>query len=73
LRVSRDAERLGQGGGARTGARHEEDARCVLVEPMDEARLVLEPEAQRLGQAVDMPRLAAAALRRQAGAACSAR
>ena len=33
---------------------------------MHEAGLVVEAEAQRLGQSVDMPQLAAAALRRQA-------
>ncbi len=48
------AERVGQALGRLPGARDQQQAAGVLVEPMDQPRPLLEAEAQRIEHAVDM-------------------
>ena len=60
------AERFGQRPCHGTGPRQQQNARCVLIKPVDKPRFILEPKAQRLGQPVDMFQLLRATLRRQA-------
>ena len=61
------AERLGQPLRGLSGARDQQQAGRILVEPMDQPRPLLEAEAQRVEHAVDMPLGARTALHREAG------
>src|SRR5690606_36949591 len=54
-------ERRGRPG----AAAHDEHPRSIAVEAVDELRLLLPLEAQRLGQGIDMPDLARAPLDRK--------
>jgi hypothetical protein len=55
-----------KGGRARSSA-EQQDAACVAVQPMREARALLGVEAQRIEQRVEMARRAGAALHREPG------
>ncbi len=60
------AERIRQRLGHRPAARQQQHPGCVLVEPVHEAGLLVEPKAQGVGHSVNMTDLLRAALRRQA-------
>ncbi len=59
-------ERCGKGRCRRAGPRHEQNAGCVLIEPMNQAGRLVGIKAKRLGQAVHMARLPASTLHRKA-------
>src|SRR6056297_4082070 len=59
-------ERRCQCSGHSACARHDKNARRILVEPMHKTRFFIHPKAQGFGQTVDMAALLASALNRQA-------
>ena len=60
------AKSRGQAGSGGGGAPQDQNARCVLVQPMHQARAFFITKAQRIQHAIHMPRNPRPALHRQA-------